>query len=98
MKSFEQPLSTKAASDMRIINAILGFLALVVLGIAVFLPPAIGRGGTPTERTWQAATVVLLLVAFFAVIKMSRFSILFLLLSCAFFFVSCTANFHWKGG
>jgi hypothetical protein len=83
---------------VKIVNAILGVLTLVVLALAVFVPPAIGRGGTPAERTWQAATVVLLLLAVFAVIKTPRFSIVFLSLSCAFFFVSCTANFHWAGG
>ena len=67
-------------------------------GYCVQLPPAIGRGGTETERTWQVAAGALFVLAVFAVIKKPRYSILFLLLSCAFFFVSCTANFHWKGG
>jgi hypothetical protein len=32
------------------------------------------------------------------IVKFPRFSALVLLFSCAFFFVSCSANFRWGGG
>jgi hypothetical protein len=83
---------------VKIVNAILGLLTLVVLAAAVFVIPFVGHGGTLKDRIWQAVGVVLFLLAVLAVIKKPRFSILFLLLSCAFFFVSCTANYHWDGG
>jgi hypothetical protein len=42
--------------------------------------------------------VAVFLVALFAVFKKVNYSLVYLCLACAFFFVSCAANFHWKGG
>lgn len=83
---------------MKILNAIAAVLTMVVLFFAILIPPEIGRGGTPSEHSWQAIGVVVLLVGLVAVLKKTNLSLLFLFLACAFFFVSCAANFHWGGG
>ena len=39
---------------MKILNAIAAVLTMVVLFFAILIPPEIGRGGTPSEHSWQA--------------------------------------------
>jgi hypothetical protein len=96
--SSEDGLWKAAKATGKVINVIAAILTLVVVLAAIWIPPEIGRGGTPTERTWQGIGVLVLLCAIAAVVRKRAFSLLYLGLACAFFFVSCAANFHWKGG
>jgi len=83
---------------VKIFNAIAAVLTMVVLLFAIAIPPVIGRGGTSDVQSWQLIGVAVFFGVLVGVVKKTNFSLLFLFLACAFFFVSCAANFHWQGG
>ena len=80
---------------MKIINAIAAVLTFVILLASATIPLVIGKRGAANGPLWQVAAVLLLAAATVGMFKAPRFSLLFLFVACAFFFVSCTANFHW---
>lgn len=83
---------------LKILNGLAALLTMVVLAAAIYLPPNIGRDGTPSEKAWQTAAIVACMVACLSLFRFFKYSTLILLFACAFFFVSCAANFHWAGG
>jgi hypothetical protein len=61
------------------------------------IPSLMSPGSQPVSTGWQVGGMIALLVGLVAVTRKNDFSILFLALACAFFFVSCAANFRWQG-
>jgi|SoiMethySBSTD1v2_1073268.scaffolds.fasta_scaffold1169737_2 hypothetical protein len=89
--------SKLARKIWRAINVIMALLTLVVLAGAMMIPSLMSQGSQPVSTAWQAGGMLALLVGLVAVTRKNNFSILFFVFACAFFFVSCTANFRWQG-
>ena len=89
--------SKLAKGIWRAVNVIAALLTLVVLVGAMMIPSLMNPGSQPESTGWKVGGMIALLVGLVAVTRKNNFSILFLVLACAFFFVSCTANFRWQG-
>jgi len=72
--------------------SIIGFLGLLILAAAIFVPPLVGDRVNGTVVTWMIAGVASFIGAVVLVNADRRWSLPVLMFACAFFFVSCGSN------
>ena len=81
-------------SDGNAFQGTCAVLGLLILAAAFFLPVAFGgEAVTGQGVAWQIATAVIFIGALALIRESISWSLLVLLFSCAFFFVSCASNF-----
>jgi len=100
----EWPVETDAGIEpaeipegMRIANIV---IAVIAVGILLLSIPMVSAMASlhDNKELWQNLGGVLAIVTAVILIKRNEFALLGLFFACAFFFVSCAANFHWAGG
>jgi hypothetical protein len=82
-------------SSLGLLNGIFAALGLLILAASFVLPTTFdGQHLSSKDVAWQAASVLLFVGSFVLIRKSMNWSLVVLMLACAFFFVSCTANFQ----
>jgi hypothetical protein len=76
------------------VNGALGGLGLLILGAALLLPSMFGQKSSAHNALWMGGAIVAFIGAATLLTKDMRWAIVVLLFACAFFFVSCVANFR----
>ncbi|MBI2769958.1 MAG: hypothetical protein HYX47_10070 [Burkholderiales bacterium] len=84
----------------RVVNYVFIAVGLAILVSAIVGIPDIGgkAGNESLERGLRIGAGVGIVLSLYVAVRRVRLGWLILLLSCLYFFVSCTAVFHWKGG
>ncbi|MDR0576358.1 MAG: hypothetical protein LBI87_02195 [Candidatus Accumulibacter sp.] len=77
----------------QVLNTIAAIATLYVVGFGIAFAADAGRKGL-----WYFAGVGIFIAAIVAIFRNINYSLLYLLLACAFSFSSCVANFRWYGG
>jgi hypothetical protein len=82
---------------LRVANHFIAALAVIVLLLSIPMVAVMAEMGD-NKQLWQGLGLLLAAVSAIVLVKRSEFALLALMIACAFFFVSCAANFHWGGG